>query len=229
MANRKIVLLGTGGTIAGTSSGSGNAFGYTAGQVSVEGLVASVPLLPRVLAGRTLVVEQVAQVDSKDMDDAGVDEVDRCVVHQQPQSQGWVLRQQSAQRGSHMARKSHGGRQAQLAAGCVARGCQLGPCLLGRRTHGCAACVVALAGVGQRQLARGAVQQRDAAIALELAHLLAHGRCAHAQRPGGATHRTVLHHGRKNGHAFEVIHGVGALIVKCNFKQKVFLAVYRRI
>ncbi len=70
MANRKIVLLGTGGTIAGTSSGSGNAFGYTAGQVSVEGLVASVPLLPRVLSGRTLVVEQVAQVDSKDMEDA---------------------------------------------------------------------------------------------------------------------------------------------------------------
>jgi L-asparaginase len=57
-----VVILGTGGTIAG----SGDDVGYAAGQLSVEALVGAVPAL----AGRALEAEQVAQVDSKDMSHA---------------------------------------------------------------------------------------------------------------------------------------------------------------
>ena len=57
-----IVILGTGGTIAG----SGDDVGYTAGQVGVPQLVAAVPAL----ASRALEAEQVAQVDSKNMSHA---------------------------------------------------------------------------------------------------------------------------------------------------------------
>lgn len=64
-ANRaqRLVILGTGGTIAGRASQAGDNVGYVAGQVSVADLVAAVPAL----AGLPLTVEQVAQVDSKDM------------------------------------------------------------------------------------------------------------------------------------------------------------------
>jgi L-asparaginase len=57
-----IVILGTGGTIAG----SGDDVGYVAGQVGVKELVAAVPALGE----RALESEQVAQVDSKDMSHA---------------------------------------------------------------------------------------------------------------------------------------------------------------
>lgn len=57
-----VVVLGTGGTIAGR----GADVGYVAGQVGVQDLVAGVPAL----AGRALEAEQVAQVDSKDMSHA---------------------------------------------------------------------------------------------------------------------------------------------------------------
>lgn len=66
MAARKIVVLGTGGTIAGTAAQPGDHVGYVAAQLGVEQLVAAVPALRDV----PLEVEQVAQVDSKDMDDA---------------------------------------------------------------------------------------------------------------------------------------------------------------
>lgn len=59
----KIVLLGTGGTIAGTAANAGDNVGYTAGQLGVAHLLAAVPAL----AGLPLVSEQVAQLDSKDM------------------------------------------------------------------------------------------------------------------------------------------------------------------
>jgi L-asparaginase len=62
----RIVVLGTGGTIAGTSAVAGDNIGYTAAQVGVAQLLAAVPGL----AGRDLVSEQVAQLDSKDMDEA---------------------------------------------------------------------------------------------------------------------------------------------------------------
>lgn len=64
MGTGKIVVLGTGGTIAGTAAQAGDNVGYTAAQLGVGQLVAAVPAL----AGLPLAAEQVAQVDSKDMD-----------------------------------------------------------------------------------------------------------------------------------------------------------------
>lgn len=63
----KVIVLGTGGTIAGTAASSSDNIGYTAAQVGVAQLLEAVPGLSRVLAGRALVSEQVAQVDSKSM------------------------------------------------------------------------------------------------------------------------------------------------------------------
>ena len=59
----KVVILGTGGTIAGTAADAGDNVGYTAAQLGVAQLVAAVPPL----AGLPIEAEQVAQVDSKDM------------------------------------------------------------------------------------------------------------------------------------------------------------------
>lgn len=64
---KKIVVLGTGGTIAGTADRAGDNLGYSAAQVGVAELLAGVPGMADVLGGDTLVAEQVAQVDSKDM------------------------------------------------------------------------------------------------------------------------------------------------------------------
>lgn len=63
IALQKIVVLGTGGTIAGTASNSGDNLGYTAAQVNIEDLLATVPGLQNT----PLIAEQVAQIDSKDM------------------------------------------------------------------------------------------------------------------------------------------------------------------
>ena len=60
---RRLVILGTGGTIAGRAAQASDHVGYVAGQVGVGELVQAVPAL----AGLSLDVEQVAQVDSKDM------------------------------------------------------------------------------------------------------------------------------------------------------------------
>jgi L-asparaginase len=60
---RHVVILGTGGTIAGQASRASDNIGYTAAQVSAAQLVAQVPGLQ----GLSLAVEQVVQVDSKDM------------------------------------------------------------------------------------------------------------------------------------------------------------------
>ena len=62
-----IVVLATGGTIAGTSASAADNIGYTAAQMGVDDLLQSVAGLSTVLAGRTLVSEQAAQIDSKDM------------------------------------------------------------------------------------------------------------------------------------------------------------------
>lgn len=64
----KIVVIGTGGTIAGRSAQAGDNVGYQAGQVSVADLLQAVPGLTGVLSGRELRVLQLAQVDSKDME-----------------------------------------------------------------------------------------------------------------------------------------------------------------
>lgn len=61
---QRIIVLGTGGTIAGTAGSASDDIGYTAGQVPVERLLGDVPV-PR---GFGLEAEQVAQIDSKDME-----------------------------------------------------------------------------------------------------------------------------------------------------------------
>jgi L-asparaginase len=64
---KKIVFLGTGGTIAGKASSSSDNVGYLAAQVGVDDLLLAIPGLVESLAGQILVPEQIAQVDSKDM------------------------------------------------------------------------------------------------------------------------------------------------------------------
>ncbi len=61
-----LVILGTGGTIAGTAANANDNVGYTAAQRSVADLLASVPAL----AGTAIEAEQVAQLDSKDIDNS---------------------------------------------------------------------------------------------------------------------------------------------------------------
>ncbi len=62
-ADAKVVILGTGGTLAGTAADPGDNVGYRAAQIGVAELVARIPALADV----ALQTEQVAQVDSKDM------------------------------------------------------------------------------------------------------------------------------------------------------------------
>ena len=64
MTLRKIMVLGTGGTIAGRAASAQDNVGYTAGTVGVDELLAGVPAGE----GFALHAEQVAQLDSKDMD-----------------------------------------------------------------------------------------------------------------------------------------------------------------
>ena len=81
MGAQKIVVLGTGGTIAGTASESSDNIGYIAAQVGVQQLLNAVPGLVAA-AGGELVAEQVAQVDSKDMDFGIWQRLgERCAVH----------------------------------------------------------------------------------------------------------------------------------------------------
>lgn len=61
-----VVILGTGGTIAGTATDPSDNVGYTAAQRSVSDLLAAIPALQ----GQPIEAEQVAQLDSKDMDHA---------------------------------------------------------------------------------------------------------------------------------------------------------------
>jgi L-asparaginase len=69
---KQIVVLGTGGTIAGKSASATDNVDYVASEVGVETLLAAIPSLANsegkaAYAGCELVCEQVAQVDSKDM------------------------------------------------------------------------------------------------------------------------------------------------------------------
>ena len=65
----KIVILGTGGTIAGTAASTTDTVGYNSAQLGVAQLVAAAPPLAE-FAGQAIECEQVAQLDSKDMDHA---------------------------------------------------------------------------------------------------------------------------------------------------------------
>jgi L-asparaginase len=60
---RKIIVLGTGGTLAGTAADAQDNIGYRAGQIGIGELLARIPSL----RGLPLEAEQVAQIDSKDM------------------------------------------------------------------------------------------------------------------------------------------------------------------
>ena len=59
-----VVILGTGGTIAGTAPRAADNVGYSAAQLGVEHLLGQIPAL----AGVAPQAEQVCQIDSKDMD-----------------------------------------------------------------------------------------------------------------------------------------------------------------
>lgn len=64
MNRQTIVILGTGGTIAGRAASASDNIGYTAAEVGIEQLVATIPGLADT---GPLIAEQVAQLDSKDM------------------------------------------------------------------------------------------------------------------------------------------------------------------
>lgn len=71
-SSKQIIILGTGGTIAGKAARSTDNVGYTAAQVGVAQLLAAIPSLRHAqgvakYGDFELVCEQVAQVDSKDM------------------------------------------------------------------------------------------------------------------------------------------------------------------
>ena len=64
----KIVVLATGGTIAGQAAHAGDGVTYQAAQIGVEDLLRTIPGVQDALGTHTLLGEQVAQVNSKDMD-----------------------------------------------------------------------------------------------------------------------------------------------------------------
>lgn len=73
----KVVILGTGGTIAGMASEGASDLQYRAGMLGVDTLVAAVPALQ----GQPLESEQLAQLDSKDMTHAVWQQLGRRVHH----------------------------------------------------------------------------------------------------------------------------------------------------
>lgn len=74
---RRVVILGTGGTIAGAAASAGDNLGYTAGQRPVAQLLQGLPLPPAVAVES----EQVAQIDSKDMDHATWQRLAQRIAH----------------------------------------------------------------------------------------------------------------------------------------------------
>jgi L-asparaginase len=64
VSGRRIVVLGTGGTIAGRAASAADNVGYRVGEVPVADLLKGVAALDGLSVG----AEQLAQVDSKDMD-----------------------------------------------------------------------------------------------------------------------------------------------------------------
>lgn len=62
-----VVVLGTGGTIAGTAPAGRDDSHYVAAQLGVAELLAGVPGLSAAAQGAEIEAEQVAQIDSKDM------------------------------------------------------------------------------------------------------------------------------------------------------------------
>ena len=89
MQSKTVVILGTGGTIAGTARDASDNLGYTAAQLGVADLLRGVPALASV----AIEAEQVAQVDSKDMShDLWRDLALRCAHHlARPEVAGIVI------------------------------------------------------------------------------------------------------------------------------------------
>ncbi len=86
---RTIVILGTGGTIAGTAASAADNVGYTAGQRPVAQLLPGLPL-PHGVAVES---EQAAQLDSKDMDHATWQQLALRIAHHvaRPEVDGVVV------------------------------------------------------------------------------------------------------------------------------------------
>ena len=76
-AERHVVLIGTGGTIAGAAQAARDHLDYEAGALSVGELVAAVPALQEV----PLEAENLAQLDSRDMDHATWQSLARRAAH----------------------------------------------------------------------------------------------------------------------------------------------------
>ena len=89
----KIVVLATGGTIAGSADDASDGISYRAAQLSVDALMQSVAGLADLLQGDTLQAAQVAQIDSKDMDFAVWQQLSlQCAQHlAQPDVRGVVI------------------------------------------------------------------------------------------------------------------------------------------
>jgi L-asparaginase len=86
MTAEKIIVLGTGGTIAGTAASSADHTGYTAAQLSVADLLRDVPGMREALRGDALHSEQLAQLDSKDMDFTTMTRLFKSCAHHLAQS-----------------------------------------------------------------------------------------------------------------------------------------------
>ena len=88
-SSTRIVILGTGGTIAGQAARADDSIGYTAGALGVQSLIAAVPPLESL----DLEAEQVAQLDSKDMDAATWQRLAQRAAHHlaRPEVQGVVV------------------------------------------------------------------------------------------------------------------------------------------
>lgn len=84
-----LVVLATGGTIAGRAARADDNVGYQAAQLDVTDLLQGLPGLPDV----SIEGEQVAQIDSKDMDAATWQALSRRVAHHlaRPQVRGVVI------------------------------------------------------------------------------------------------------------------------------------------
>ncbi len=84
-----VVILATGGTIAGVAAESTDTTGYRAGALGADALIAAVPAL----AGHRLESEAVAAIDSKDMDIATWQRLAERVAHHvaRPEVAGVVI------------------------------------------------------------------------------------------------------------------------------------------
>ena len=68
--SKKIVVLGTGGTIAGRANRGSDNVGYTAGEIPIDELLRPILSTMPFLEGVLVQSQQVAQLDSKDMSDS---------------------------------------------------------------------------------------------------------------------------------------------------------------